>query len=202
MRGVPGPQKFENPWSKQQQKLISAFFKFFIFFYFYMFRLNKLFWTFHNCSLLRALILKNPAAGRSVPSASPALPAVFPQRLHEPHALRRQHPVRQTCGQLPWWQWRPIGVWASQRGLGGLRGHFLGSCLQDTAVPGCLHQSVCFQLLDTQSDRAWCKEATRSRPLNLKEWLSTSNGSDDLMSWRYRLNKDWNGNLSFKKTKT
>lgn len=140
----------------------------------------ELFWTLRSHSRFRALVLKDLAASCSVPSATPPVPAAFPQCLHKPHALRREHPIRKARGQLPWWQRRPIGVWASRRGLGRLRGHILGSRLQDTTVPGCLHQSLRFQSLDRQSYWPWWEKTIKSdktkisglsiRPMALKNW--------------------------------
>lgn len=122
-------------------------------------------------SLSRPLLLQDPAAGPPVPASPSPLPAAFPRRLHEPHALRRQPPVRAARGQLSRGQRRPAGVRAARRGLGGLRGYVLGSRLQDTTVPWRLHQSLRLQLLDTKVN--WTRRAkamkgeqqTETRPL-------------------------------------
>lgn len=119
-------------------------------------------WDFTACALSpfsRPFVLQNPAAGSSVAIPAPPLRAAFSRGLHEPHALRRQHPARKARGQLPRRQRGSIGVWASRRGLGGLRGHILGSRLQDATVTWCLHQSLRFYFLDTQSNwTRWQKE--------------------------------------------
>lgn len=52
---------------------------------------------------------------------------------------------------------------ASRRGLGGLRYHVLGSCVPNTAVPWCLHQSVGLQLVDTEGGQRCWEEAVEER---------------------------------------
>lgn len=123
----------------------------------------------------RPLVLQDPAAGAALPASPSSLWAAFPQRFHKPDALRWQHPARQTCGQLPWRQRRSVGVRAPRWGLGGLRGHVLGSRLPDTAVPRCLHQSLCLHLMDTQGDGTrWENALNGEKPQNLWQTLFQS----------------------------
>lgn len=138
---------------------------------------------------LRPLILQDPTAGAPLLASSSSLPALFPQCLHKPHALCWQHPPREACGQLPWWQRRSAGVWTSGRGLGGLWGHILGPCLPDTTVSWCLHQSLCLQLLDTQGDWTWWQKrekAMKGEWWTLKYLTSRSERMTLRLTWLIR----------------
>lgn len=100
---------------------------------------------------LRSFLLQDPPASSTLTAPPPPLPAALPRRIHKPHALCRQHASGEARGQLPWRQWRAVGVRAQRRRVGGLWGHVLGPRLQDSALPRRLHQSLRLQLLDQES---------------------------------------------------